>query len=81
MPKTKVSAVYLRDGASFGGYTKVAILDCYVAFKKNWQREQNNGVNPFKVSDDDITRIKTELADEFKKVWTKELTAPRARRS
>jgi hypothetical protein len=75
VPKTKVSAVYLRDGASFGGYTKVAILDCYVAFKKNWQREQNQGVNAFKVSDSDITRIKTELADEFKKVWTQELTA------
>lgn len=75
VPKTKVSAVYLRDGARFGGYTKVAILDCYVAFKKNWKREQNQGVAPFKVSDDDITRIKTQLAEEFKKVWTKELTA------
>lgn len=75
VPKTKVSAVYLRDGVSFAGYTKVAILDCYVAFKKNWKRDQNEGPNPFKVSDSDITRIKTELADEFKKVWTKELTA------
>lgn len=75
VPKTKVSAVYLRDGVSFAGYTKVAILDCYVAFKKNWKRDQNEGADPFKVSDSDITRIKTELADEFKKVWTKELTA------
>jgi hypothetical protein len=76
VPKTKVSAVYLRDGVDFSGYTKVAILDCYVAFKKNWQRDQNDDSGqPFKVSDSDVTRIKTELADEFKKVFTKELTA------
>lgn len=75
VPKTKVSAVYLRDGVDFSGYTKVAILDCYVAFRKNWQRDQNEGVNPFKVSDSDMTKIKTELADEFKKVWSRELTA------
>jgi hypothetical protein len=75
VPKTKVSAVYLRDGVKFNGYTKVAILDCYVAFKKDWQRDQNDDLEPFKVSTSDMTRIKTELADEFKKVWTKELTA------
>jgi hypothetical protein len=74
VPKTKVSAVYLRDGVDFSGYTKVSILDCYVAFKKNWKRDQNDA-DAFKVSDSDITRIKTELADEFKKVWAKELTA------
>jgi hypothetical protein len=76
VPKTKVSAVYLRDGVDFSGYTKVSILDCYVAFKKNWQRDQNSDSGqPFKVSDNDVTRIKTELAEEFKKVFTKELTA------
>jgi hypothetical protein len=75
-PKTKLSAVYLRDGVSFSGYDKVMILDCYVAFKKNWQRDQNSDMrSSFKVSDEDITRIKTELADEFKRVFTKELTA------
>jgi Protein of unknown function (DUF3313) len=76
LPKTKVSAVYLRDGADFSGYDKVAILDCYVAFKKNWKRDQNqNSARPFGVTDSDITKIKTELAEEFKKVFSKELTA------
>jgi hypothetical protein len=75
VPKTKVSAVYLRDGADFSGYDKVAILDCYVAFRKDWKRDQNDGANRFKVSDSDVTRIKTELAEEFKKVFAKELTA------
>jgi len=75
VPKSKASAVYLRDGADFSGYNKVAILDCYVAFRKDWKRDQNDGVNPFKVNDSDVTRIKTELAEEFKKVFAKELTA------
>jgi len=75
VPKTKASAVYLREGADFSGYSKVAILDCYVAFRKDWQRDQNrNSANPFKVSDQDVARIKKELAEEFKIVFTKELT-------
>jgi uncharacterized protein DUF3313 len=72
-PKTQVSAVYLRDGADFSGYDKVAILDCYVAFKKDWKRDQNRD-RSFSVSDSDITRIKDELAAEFKKVFSAELT-------
>jgi hypothetical protein len=76
VPKTKVSAVYLREGADFSGYDKVAILDCYVAFRKNWQRDQNNSsMSTFRVSDADMTRIKTELAEGFKKVFTAQLTA------
>jgi hypothetical protein len=74
VPKTKVSAVYLREGATFGGYDKVMIIDCYVAFRKNWQRDHNRD-SAVRVSDADVTRIKTELADEFRKVFTAQLTA------
>jgi hypothetical protein len=74
VPKTKVSAVYLREGATFGDYDKVMISDCYVAFRKNWQRDHNRD-SAFRVSDADVTRIKTELADEFRKVFTAQLTA------
>jgi hypothetical protein len=75
VPNTKVSAVYMRDGASFNGYNKLAILDCYVAFRKDWKRDQNDGINKFKVDEGDVTRIKTELAEMFKDVFSKELTA------
>jgi hypothetical protein len=74
VPKTKVSAVYLREGATFGDYDKVMIIDCHVAFRKNWQRDHNRD-SAFRVSDADVTRIKTELADEFRKVFTAQLTA------
>jgi len=69
---TKLAAVYMKEGADFSGYDKVAILDCYVAFVKDWQREKNR--ERFgSVSDHDVVRIKTKLADEFKKVFSEEL--------
>jgi hypothetical protein len=74
IPKTKVSALYLREGADFSGYDKVTILDCYVAFRKDWLRDQNR-TSTFRVSDSDMMRIKTELAEEFKRVFSKRLTA------
>lgn len=74
MPNTKMAAVYMRDGADFRAYDKVAILDCQVSFRKNWKRDQNSA-DPFRVSDKDIARIKTQLAEEFKKVFTESLTA------
>lgn len=74
MPNTKAAAVYMRDGAEFGGYDKVAIIDCYVAFKKDWKREQNSS-RTFRIDDEDMTRIKTELAEEFKKVFSESLSA------
>jgi hypothetical protein len=75
VPKTKAGAVYLREGVDFSHYDKVAILDCYVAFREDWKRDQNDGINRFKVDDSDVERIKTGLAEEFKKVFAKQLTA------
>ena len=72
---TKLRAVYLKPGASLAKYDRVAILDCYVAFRKNWERDYNNeamGLNQ-RITQKDIDRIKQQLADEFRKVFTKEL--------
>jgi hypothetical protein len=70
---TKSTLVYVKPGATFGKYDKVAILDCLVEFDKNWQRDYNSGATT-RVSDSDMDRMKKSLADEFKKVFTKELT-------
>ena len=70
----KYAAVYLKDGADFSGYDKVAILDCTVEFRKNWQRDQNEDI-PFSVKDKDVARIKAALAAEFSKVFSQELVA------
>jgi hypothetical protein len=74
---TGSSLVYLKPGAKFGKYDKVAILDCFVQFDKNWQSNYNsNQVDPSTfVTTDDMNRIKKELAEQFKKIFTQELQA------
>lgn len=74
VPKTKASAVYLRDGATFGSYDKVAILECPVAFRQNWQRDQNSQGGA-RVSDSDVAKIRAALSAEFQKVFSEELAA------
>jgi len=72
---TKLRAVYMKPGASLDQYKRIALLDCYVAFKKNWQRDYNSDVVGLgrRISDKDMEKIKTKVASEFKKVFIKEL--------
>jgi hypothetical protein len=72
---TGSSIVYVKPGATFGKYDKVAIIDCFVQFDKNWQNNYNsNQMDPSTfVTANDMDRIKKELAAEFKRVFTKEL--------
>lgn len=72
---TKVSAAYARPGATLEPYTKVTLGDCYVAFRKNWDRDYNRNASfGQRVDAKDMERIKTALAEEFRKVFTEELT-------
>ncbi|MGB5689703.1 MAG: DUF3313 family protein [Woeseiaceae bacterium] len=75
VPKTKVYAAYTKPGATFDQFTKVKILDCYVEFVKNWQKDYNlNEVGlSGRVSDKDAEKIKQRLAEEFNNVFVKEL--------
>lgn len=74
---TGSTVVYLRPGAKFGKYDKVAILDCFVEFDKDWQSNYNSRQNDPSsfVGTNDMNRIKKELAGEFKKIFTQELQA------
>lgn len=75
LKNTKSTVVYAREGASLDQYTKVALLDCYVAFRKNWDRDFNRDAVSLgqRVNADDMEKIKTLLAEEFRKVFTEEL--------
>jgi hypothetical protein len=72
---TKHRLVYLKPGATFTQYNRVAILDCLVDFEKDWQKDYNNSRRGLegRVSDKDVERMKSGLAAEFKKVFTDEL--------
>ena len=69
----KVDAVYWKEGASLSDYKRVAILDCAVAFRKNWQRDQNQSRRSQSVKAEDMERIKKTLGEEFRTVFSKEL--------
>jgi hypothetical protein len=74
--QTKQRLVYLKPGATFSQYDRVAILECYVDFRKNWARDYNSehvGLEN-QVTDSDIQRMKSALSAEFKKVFVNQLT-------
>lgn len=73
---SKVAVAYLKPGADLGQYDKIKLLDCYVDFVKDW--EKNYNMNEIglegRVRDKDAEEIKKRLSDEFRAVFTKELT-------
>lgn len=72
----EVAIAYVKPGTDFSQYTKVKILDCFVQFKKNWQRDYNLdevGLDG-RVTDKDAEKIKKGVAEEFHKVFTTEMT-------
>ena len=73
---SKVEAAYLKPGATLDKYSKVKILDCFVQFRKNWERDYNMNELGLegRVRDKDADDIKKRLAAEFMKEFTKVLT-------
>jgi hypothetical protein len=72
---TKNRLVYVKPGATFSQYSRLAILDPLVEFEKDWQKDYNRSRSGLegRVSDDDVAKIKERLAAEFKKVFINEL--------
>ncbi len=68
-------AVYWQDGATLEPYTKVMLIECSVAFRKNWMKDQNRGSADLanRVNTADMDRIKKSLSAEFDKEFTKVL--------
>jgi len=71
----KVSALYWADGATLEGYTAVKILECPVAFRKNWQRDHNARTTSLssRVRDSDMDRIRNGLSELFQKEFAENL--------
>lgn len=69
--------VYVRPGASLEPYQRIKLLDCFVAFKKDWQKNYNREARGAgrKVTESEMERIRQTLADEFRRVFTDELQA------
>ena len=69
--KGKAAVVYVRPGVDFSDYRRFAILECPVAFSKDWERERKSGAA--RVSQKDMDEMKADLSAEFLKIFTDEL--------
>jgi hypothetical protein len=70
----RVAVAYINPDADFGVYRRVMILNPYVAFRNNWQRDQNRR-RTTTVRASDMERIKRDVAALFKTVFTERLEA------
>jgi len=72
---TKNRLVYVRPGATFSQYDRLAILDPLVEFEKDWQDDYNRSRTGLsgRVTDADVEKMKERLAAEFKKIFVAEL--------
>jgi hypothetical protein len=66
---SNLTLVYAQPGIDLRQYNKVFLGEAYIAFKKNWQRDQNKS-HPHKISADDMTTMKAELSSLFREVFS-----------
>ena len=73
--QTRSRITYAMPGATLDQYTRVGLLDCYVAFAKNWERDYNREASMSRrIHPDDMEKIKANLAEEFRKIFSEELS-------
>jgi len=76
VPGTTVAAVYKKPGANLSQYSKIALLETYVSFAKNWQRDYNEEATfENQVTDKEMQSIRANVAREFNAEMTRVLTA------
>ena len=69
---TNLTLVYAQPDADLSRYNRIYLADAYVAFKKNWKRQQNRN-NSQKVTADDMQKIKADLSSLFHDVFSSAL--------
>jgi hypothetical protein len=69
---SKMTTIYADPNANLGIYNRIWLKDATVAFKKNWQRDQNRNT-AMRVQTKDMVKIQEDVATLFDEVFTKEL--------
>ena len=67
-----VNMAFIDPDADFSVFKQVAILEPFVAFRSNWQRDQNRSRSR-NISSRDMDRIKADVATMFERVFTERL--------
>ena len=71
--KDRRGEIYADPDIDWSVYTQIMLDPATVAFRRNWQRDQNR-YHSFKVRARDMEKIKTEMSELFDDVFTKELS-------
>ena len=71
--KDRRGEIYADPGIDWSVYTEIQLDPATVAFRRNWQRDQNR-YQSFKVREADMQRIKDGLSSLFDEVFKEELT-------
>lgn len=69
---TELALVYAEPGADLEQYNRIYLVDTFVAFKKNWKRDQLRTASRH-ISSSNMEKMKTELAAMFREVFTEVL--------
>lgn len=72
VPDTQMDLVYAAPGADLGGYGRIYLLEPQISFVKGYKRKQNS-IQPNSVNDEDMQRMKSDLAELFREVFEQEL--------
>lgn len=75
LEQTDVHAAFIDPDADFSVFGRVALIRPSVAFRSNWQRDQNRTSRSRNVRASDVERIKEDVADLFMDVFTEQLEA------
>jgi hypothetical protein len=71
--KDRRGELYADPDVDWNAYTAIQLDKATVAFRRNWQRDQNR-YQPFKVKNSDMEKIKNNMSELFGEVFTEELT-------
>jgi len=71
---SKAAKAFIDPDADFSVYKRVKILKTYVAFKRNWQRDQNRQ-GAGRITASDMERIKADVGNLFLEVFAEKLSA------
>ena len=71
---SRAAVVYADPEASLAPYNRVMLLDAFVAFRKDWARDQRrSSADPLRLTSGQIEKIKQNLAEAFREVFEEKL--------
>lgn len=72
--ESPLAMAYIDPEVDFSVFKRVAILEPHVAFRSNWQRDQNR-TRSRNITTRDMDRIRQDVATTFERVFTERLEA------